>query len=346
MAGPTDTVPLLHDDSVWEDIVRSNVGFERPEDWVQYAKSHGFRKLPARQIVRCPDCGNDAASGSNKIGQYIYYSNLAQLRKCGHCQLIYSTVRIDPSIIRHHFDRAYTDEDYFVRRRKDIFDQVVQLASSHAPLHGHVLDIGGAKGHAMAALRDARPDLTVVVNDLSPSKCEWVESHYGLRSLCGSAPELLAYPGTFDVITLIDVLYYEPNLSKLWDALARLLRPGGVLIIRIPNNNSRIVWYQRMLDWFVPRRVRDRADTVRSFNPEHLYVLSKQYMTQRLRTLGCRSIAWVPSALLRPEHESNRVSFLYRWMVRGLQCFPPQVGTITPGVFVVASGRDVPRDSV
>lgn len=330
-------------DGYWLDILKSNVGFERPERWVNYAKAHGFRKVAATEVRACPDCG-EPVSRTRKIGQYVYYSNLGQLRECDACHLVFSTLRIEPQVIRSHFEYAYNDEEYFLRRRKDIFDQVVGEIALHAPAHGYVLDIGGAKGHTMAALKRVRPDLTIVVNDLSPSKCEWAESRYGLQSLCGSAHQLLSCSMTFDVISLIDVMYYEPDISKLWEALHRLLKPQATVMLRIPNNYFRIMCRERLLKFFGRGRYGEMADRISSFNPEHLYVLSQQYVTKRLRCLGFGKVDWKPSSLLLPNRALEALPRLYRSVAEGVHLLSKGRGTITPGVLVVASERQCNRD--
>ncbi|MCI0561076.1 MAG: class I SAM-dependent methyltransferase [Nitrososphaera sp.] len=89
------------------------------------------------------------------------------------------------------------------------------------------LDVGGAKGHLSGILRRRRPDLDIVVNDVSRFACEWARSHYGLKTICGPIGALDERDGKFDVVIMSDVIYYESELNNLWRVLPDLLNEGG-----------------------------------------------------------------------------------------------------------------------
>src|SRR5437868_6180727 len=145
-------------------VLAGNVGFAQPAEWVDYALRYHFRPVRAERVRACPNCGG---IDSTKLGQYVYYSTLHGLRECRTCGLVYADARIDPSIVQHHFESTYKDEEYFRRLRAPIFRQLAALVDRHAPGSGRVLDIGGAKGHLMAEVQRRRPDLELTVNDLS-----------------------------------------------------------------------------------------------------------------------------------------------------------------------------------
>ena len=138
------------------EILKSNKGFKNPEQWVDYALLHKFRRVEAEKLQACPDCGERE---SGFLGQYVYYSTLVELRSCENCELLFSDTRIDPKVIYAHFEKAYKDEEYFTRQRRGIFEQIADLVNSSACLGASVLDIGGAKGHLLAHVKKRRPDL-------------------------------------------------------------------------------------------------------------------------------------------------------------------------------------------
>src|SRR2546422_4627682 len=164
------------------DLLRAQ-GFSDPEPWVTYARQHGFRPTRSQRLIRCPDCG---AVPRDEIGQYVYYSPLAKLRLCTRCGLAFSDVRLDAAVIRAHFESAYKDEPYFVTQRRRVFEQLARFIDRCAPSGGSVLDIGGAKGHLLDAVKRRRPDLRVTLTDVSESACQWARTHYGFRTICGS----------------------------------------------------------------------------------------------------------------------------------------------------------------
>lgn len=322
--------------SKWLDILKSNQGFLEPRKWIAYARRHGFKEVPATKMSSCPDCGGVNAT---TIGQYVYYSTLISLRACTSCRLLYSDTRISPEIIGSHFERTYVDDDYFRVRRGQIFEQIAKETASCAPMEGAIMDVGGAKGHLMALVKGRRPDLDITVNDLSASKCQWAESHYGLRTICGSAAELIACRERFDVVTAIDVLYYEPHIARLWCALNLLLKPGGTLILRTPNNLSAILWHQRVVNSMATSNARQMRATVRYFNPEHLYVFSKTYLRNRLASLGFESVRILPSAMLTSGRGHRRLTRLYHEVAKAVCVLSAGRGIITPGMLVVAAKR-------
>jgi SAM-dependent methyltransferase len=316
-----------HSDAEWLDLLRANQGFAQPDRWIEYAKSHSFKRVRATKVAMCPDCEGPQAT---TIGQYVYYSTLISLRMCGRCRLIYSDTRIDPAIARSHFDVAYSNEQYFQIERQRIYRQIAKEVATRASAGAAILDIGGAKGHLMATVRQCRPDVEVTLNDLSREKCEWAESHYGFRTICSSAADLSQHPDRFDLITAIDVLYYEPELARFWSGVPRLLRRGGILIVRVPNREVAI-----RASWLLLRARRRDASMcteIRYFNPEHLYAFSRVYLIGRLRQLGFRSVQILPSARLGTgmlghlHHDVARVA----WLLSAGRL------VLTPGMLVIA----------
>lgn len=208
------------------EILQLNKGFTHPEKWIEYGIAHKFNKTKADKIEECPDC---SARSFGFIGQFVYYSSLVNLLKCAHCGLIFTDARIDPKVISTHFEQTYKDEEYFLHRRHRIFEQIAQIADKVAPQRGRILDVGGAKGHLLATLKTRRPDLKFVLNDLSKDACDHAESKYGFQTILGSINELEQIISRFDVVVLSDVIYYEPELRRLWAVLPRLVSENGVL---------------------------------------------------------------------------------------------------------------------
>ena len=208
------------------EILKHNRGFSRPEKWVRYAKQHHFRKVPSQKLEVCPDCNSRSPE---KLGQFIYYSNLICLYECGGCDLIYTDTVIEHGTIEKHFEGAYKDERYFKEMRKYVLEEIGDLVKQLAPTGGSVLDVGGAKGHLLAMIGERRPDLRRGLNDLSSIACQWASSHYQLR-VCYGRFVACEFREKFDVITMIDVIYYEPDLHMLWDRASALINDEGHII--------------------------------------------------------------------------------------------------------------------
>lgn len=279
------------------EILRENVGFTEPERWLSIAAAQQFQRVRACALAACPDC--DGPFG-DPIGQYVYYSTLMRLRPCRACGLITSDVRLDTAVLFGHFQRQYKDETYFVEARAAIFAHLADRIARVLPTGGRVLDIGGAKGHLMAALQTRRPDAGITVNDLSPDACRHAAEVYGFHVVSG---EPTTVQGRYDVVVVSDALYYVAPLRETWDALARVVLPGGTLLLRLPNKAALI----RAAGWATrdPLRL-----TIQGFNPEHLHLFTRPYLRRRLTGLGFTHVRVLGS----PALGVGRLARLTHWL--------------------------------
>ncbi len=97
---------------------------------------------------------------------------------------------------------------------------------------GQLLSFGGASGEEVRPIA-ARATRIVIVDP----------NDYGTRELAGSAVEyrrpdpmgvLPGGNGEFDTLTCFGVLHHIPNVSRVLGEFGRVLRPGGVALIREP----------------------------------------------------------------------------------------------------------------
>lgn len=316
------------------EILNQNGGFSRPDQWVVYAKEHHFQRVPSRKLHKCPDCHSN---NRQKLGQFIYYSNLVCLHYCGKCDLIYADTRIQNSTIEKHFAGTYKDEHYFRELRRHVFEQITDQVKELAPVGGDVLDVGGAKGHLLAMIGEHRPDLRMTLNDLSRQACLWASSHYHLKAICGRFADC-EFEQRFDVITMIDVVYYEPELGILWERAASLIKSGGHLILRVPNMISLIRLHLKVFSIFNRSKL-DLQANIKFVNPEHIYFFSRKYLKQRLANLGFEDVAFLPSTLLIKRPWTQWFFVLYYKTAKLVHLLSLGHFVITPSMLVVAKRR-------
>lgn len=324
---------MTDDRDHWLGILRHNQGFSNPERWVSYARSHGFQRVAAEPMRACPDCDGAEAS---VLGQYVYYSTLVRLRSCASCGLAYADTRIDPRIIRRHFEAAYKDEDYFSRRREPIFRHLARLVDSYAPPGGNVIDIGGAQGHLLAAVRARRPDLELTLSDVSEKTCARAAAAYDLDVIRASVGELSDLDRRFDVILIIDVLYYEPEVRKLWQTVERLRKEDCTLLLRVPHRLGMIALQHRLRPFLVGRDREQGQTSIPYFNPEHVAVFSRSYLRHRLTGLGFSDVRFLPSPLLRFRGVRGLLGAALYEAAAGVHTMTRGVATLTPCSIVVA----------
>jgi hypothetical protein len=77
--------------------------------------------------------------------------------------------------------------------------------------------------------------------------------------------------------------------------LPRLVKSGGAVVVRVPNKLTLIRARQLLSRVMNSRGSQGEQDHLAGFNPEHIYVLSRRYLTKRLANIGFASVRVVPS---------------------------------------------------
>jgi SAM-dependent methyltransferase len=96
-----------------------------------------------------------------------------------------------------------------------------------------LLDVGAGRGRFVAFARDAGRDASGV--EPSVRGVEAARSVYGVSLQHGTLDDAT---GTFDAATLWHVLEHVEDPGAAMEALGRLVRPGGTLVVGVPNRLS------------------------------------------------------------------------------------------------------------
>ena len=136
---------------------------------------------------------------------------------------------------------------------------------------GVALDVGCGMGIVLDQLR--RRGWTPCGVDVSAYATEYARRELGLDVVTGTIDQLERPPESVDLATMLLTIEHLPDPKGVLEAVHRLLRPGGVLIVATHDVEG--VW---------PKLVGGRW---RHFNvPEHTYYFSRQTLTRMALDAG------------------------------------------------------------
>jgi 2-polyprenyl-3-methyl-5-hydroxy-6-metoxy-1,4-benzoquinol methylase len=239
--------------------------------------------------VACDLCGSTEALPLYTLTDVVHQlPGEFTLRRCTNCGLIYLSPRPTPNSIGLYYPPDYApyrppieDERLalmrYMRRRKLIKRRALIEKYSAVP-QGRVLDVGCATGLFLHEMQLAGWEAVGVEPVLSAA--ELARQRFGLQVYHGMLAEAPFEPHSFDVITFWDVLEHTFSPRAELAQVAHLLKPGGLIAINVPNWDS----FDRKpfgAHWqgFDP--------------PRHLYVFTRQTLTQLLAQAGFHVLDWV-----------------------------------------------------
>jgi SAM-dependent methyltransferase len=235
---------------------------------------------------------------------------LLSCRACGH---LYQSPRPSPGAIGRYYPAGYAPfqpavadlpsplrrlelRRYYATRR-----HIVERAAGR---RGRILDVGCATGNFLDAMRRAGWRAEGV--EPSPQAAAYARERLGLDVITGRLEEAGLPAAAYDAITLWDVLEHVHEPRATLAEAARLLRPGGALVLGLPNPDSLearllgphwIGWdLPRHLNLFRPPLLRARLAQLglpveRISSPIHGYAVLVMSLEQRARAQGRESTA-------------------------------------------------------
>ena len=195
-----------------------------------------------------------------------------RLVRCGACDLVY----VSPTFDEAHYVEVYASQEYqdIVRdlgikshdyRVERFGRERVGLMARHLTMPvPRYLDVGCSTGFVVEAARDA--GWQAVGTDLNPSAVEFGQGR-GLDLRTVALDDAGFADGSFDAVSLFDVLEHLIDPSATLRACTRLLAPGGIVFLYVPNydsasrllmgRNAHFIWPTHHLNYYTPATIRD-----------------------------------------------------------------------------------------
>jgi 2-polyprenyl-3-methyl-5-hydroxy-6-metoxy-1,4-benzoquinol methylase len=272
-------------------------------------QSPRIREDAARNHVLCNLCGSDDRQPycpENGLG-------LVQCRTCG---FVYVSPRPDAKELYALYGETYFQnaESGVVGYTNYIHDEPNIRRTAQRRLKylenyiqpGRLLDVGCATGFFLDEAQ--RRGWTVEGLDVSSFGVDYARQHFGLKAHHGALTDLDFAPGSYDAVTMWDVIEHAPDPTAYVRRAAELLRAGGVISLATPDIDS------------VPARLAGRRWVGFKLSEEHVYYFSVRTLSRMLEDAGFEIISvrhvgkYVPLSLFR-----DRLGMYFPWLAKALQ---------------------------
>lgn len=224
-----------------------------------------------------------------------------QVRRCTDCGHHYTV----PTLRGDEIGRYYPDTYYgeVNRRFNPLMERMVgwfrrkrARALERFAKPGSVLDVGCGRGLTLAALRDAGWQTRGC--EFSEASSRYAREVLQLDVVCGGFDPQRYADGEFDAVILWHVFEHLPDARSALVEIARILRPGGVLALAVPNFESYQARWSRYA-WF-------HLDL-----PRHYSHFSASWLRAKLAECGFRIVEEFHGSL-----EQNPYGWIQSWLNR------------------------------
>jgi len=234
------------------------------------------------ECVPCAICGQQNAELLMKG------SGPACVVRCRNDGLLYQSPRPKAAIIREKLKTFVRPDnlELFSGYRRAMLRREARAIQQLKP-GGSLLDIGCATGTLFEFFQGSGWRLHGV--DTSQTGVELAARQYRAEVFCGTLQEARYPCRSFDVVSILDTLFYDPQPDRELLDIRRLLKDDGLLALEIPGHTYRMMRERGPLCWLLNRR------WVRGFaNSGHLYFFSPHTIRLLLANAGFHVVRVVP----------------------------------------------------
>ena len=202
--------------------------------------------------VDCNLCGSDAY-------QTRYKLDVSSIVTCEHCQLSYVNPRVSSAWLRHKLDEWAKTDTVDQERLRIAFDEGtmdlysrflawINTALDEPRDSPKLLDIGCSVGSFLTMARSQSYDVQGL--EIGEASAAYARSEHRLDVRDGSVYDCDFENGSFDVISMLEVIEHLEDPKEAVRRVSNWVAPGGVLFLTTPNFNS---LYRRLYgsNWWV-----------------------------------------------------------------------------------------------
>ncbi len=208
-----------------------------------------MRLIDGVELKACPVCKGEALRPfciARDVTQARWnpdksYPKLA-VNQCDHCHLVFLNPQPPYAVSGAYYGQVYGGSEdsthgYYRDEHKEKVAQIRidRMAGSFAP-GAKILDVGAGRGHFIKAACDRGFDGWAL--EASQEGCEYAKQRFNLKNVIHGVLPCSDLETDFDVVTMWDVIEHMADpISALREA-HKLLKPGGMLVVRTGNIGS------------------------------------------------------------------------------------------------------------
>jgi 2-polyprenyl-3-methyl-5-hydroxy-6-metoxy-1,4-benzoquinol methylase len=195
---------------------------------------------------KCPLCNSEDTGAWLQVPDYFLTGEKFELVRCSNCGFLFTQDHPDIEEIGRYYESAdyisHNDSaggisasmyriarEFMLKRKRKMVCRVSGLDK------GSILDIGSGTGHFLSVMKNG--GWQVKGTEINDKAREFSKTEFGLEVLppvnIGSLPS-----ASFDAISLWHVLEHFQDPFTYASEIKRLLKPGGVCLIALPNCSS------------------------------------------------------------------------------------------------------------
>lgn len=216
----------------------------------------------AKEVVRhqhtkaeaCPICSDEKPIFWASVFQHNYL-------RCNSCGVAYLGQTPTDSELQAFYNKSFqVDRESQGKKISRDSISLLEMLYRLLPEKGRLLEIGCSYGHFLSRARQNGWEVQGV--EISRVAADWAREEFGLPVCAGTLEEVSSALGTpYDVVVMLHVLEHDPEPARLISQVSRLLRPGGILVVKTPNSSSWVAQVcGRTWEWLTP--------------PAHIYLFS------------------------------------------------------------------------
>jgi len=194
---------------------------------------------------------------------------------------MYDDPRYVESDLFANWHAGYDEHTPEVRMFQAALDRLGQFLSP-----GSLLDVGCAKGLFLDLARKRGWNVQGV--EISHTTAAFARQEFGLQVFTGVLEEAHFPANSFDVVSLWDLIEHLDNPFGFLRETARILKPGGIVLILTPNHDSLITRMGYLLYRASAGALHKPLDLIYDYH--HNWYFSRDTLTRALRQAGFHDI--------------------------------------------------------